>query len=233
MEDVKNIRVTPMPESKYVKPLRFHYTQNGKEKNWDLLAVHDSVAIVIYNVTRKVLVLVKQFRPAMHFNSILPEDREKETIDIEKYPPSLGLALEICAGIVDKEKSVVDIAIEEVLEECGYNVPAEKMERIISYRSGVGVQAALQTLFFCEVSDDMKTERGGGVDDELIDIVEMTIPEMEKLLSSPGPVQSPPSFLFAMMWFLHNKASKYIRSFAYTCSECKKHKPTVWDWLIQ
>lgn len=27
-------------------------------------------------------------------------------------------------------------------------------------RSGVGVQGALQTFFYCEVTDDMKTEQG-------------------------------------------------------------------------
>lgn len=63
MEDIKDVRLTPLPDSPYVKPLRFIYTQNGKEKNWDLLSVHESVAIVIFNVTRRVLVLVKQFRP--------------------------------------------------------------------------------------------------------------------------------------------------------------------------
>ncbi|KAI8425418.1 hypothetical protein MSG28_007165 [Choristoneura fumiferana] len=209
MEDIKDVRLTPLPDSPYVKPLRFIYTQNGKEKNWDLLAVHDSVAIIIFNVTRRVLVLVKQFRPAMYYNNVHPDDREENTIDTKKYPASLGIALEVCAGIMDKNKEVEEIAKEEVLEECGYDVPLEKIEKVISYRSGIGVQAALQTLFFCEVTDDMKTERGGGVEDEIIEVVEKTIPEIEEMMKSKGPLPSPPSFLFAMLWFLHNKADKY------------------------
>lgn len=40
-----------------------YYVQNGKEKNWDLLKVHDSVSIIILNKTRNKLVFVKQFRP--------------------------------------------------------------------------------------------------------------------------------------------------------------------------
>lgn len=63
MEDLKDVYISPLPDSPYVKPFRFNYTQNGKEKTWDLLEVHDSVAIVVFNVTRKVMVFVKQFRP--------------------------------------------------------------------------------------------------------------------------------------------------------------------------
>lgn len=63
MEDLENVYISPLPDSPYVKPFRFNYTQNGKEKTWDLLEVHDSVAIVVFNITRKVMVFVKQFRP--------------------------------------------------------------------------------------------------------------------------------------------------------------------------
>lgn len=63
MEDLKNVYISPLPDSPYVKPFRFNYTQNGKEKTWDLLEVHDSVAIVVFNISRRVMVFVKQFRP--------------------------------------------------------------------------------------------------------------------------------------------------------------------------
>lgn len=66
MEAVTNVYLGPLPDSPYVKPKRFFYTQNGKEKNWDLLEVHDSVAIIVFNVTRRVMVFVKQFRPGTY-----------------------------------------------------------------------------------------------------------------------------------------------------------------------
>lgn len=34
------------------------------------------------------------------------------------------------------------------------------MQKKIIFRSGVGVQGSLQTFFYCEVTDDMKTEQG-------------------------------------------------------------------------
>lgn len=43
-----------------------YYVQNGKEKSWDLLKVHDSVAIIILNKSSNKLVFVKQFRPGLH-----------------------------------------------------------------------------------------------------------------------------------------------------------------------
>lgn len=63
MEDLKDVFISPLPDSPYVKPFRFNYTQNGTQKTWDLLEVHDSVAIVVFNITRKKIIFVKQFRP--------------------------------------------------------------------------------------------------------------------------------------------------------------------------
>ncbi|GBP22859.1 Uridine diphosphate glucose pyrophosphatase [Eumeta japonica] len=213
MQDIKDVYISPLPDSPYVKPFRLNYTQNGKQKNWDLLEVHDSVAIIVFNVTRKVMVMVKQFRPAIYYNSVSKEDRAKSTINTDKYPGSLGVALEMCAGIVDKNKSLDEIAREEVLEECGYNVEASDLSKVMSYRSGVGVQGSLQTLYYCEVTDDMKTNQGGGVDDEIIDVVEKTIPELEEIVSSPGPVASPPSCLFDLKSFIpKSQKSSLIQS---------------------
>lgn len=64
MDNITEIRYTRLPEdSPYVKPFRMYYVQNGMEKSWDLLKVHDSVAIILLNKTRNTLVFVKQFRP--------------------------------------------------------------------------------------------------------------------------------------------------------------------------
>lgn len=49
-------------------------------------------------------------------------------------PGSYGVTHEICAGIVDKEKSAAEIAIAEVWEECGYRVTASQLEYISCLR---------------------------------------------------------------------------------------------------
>jgi UDP-sugar diphosphatase len=139
----------------------------------------------------------------VYYGSIPEEDRKNE-IDVNKYPPDLGVTLELCAGLVDKDSSLVQIAKEEVLEECGYDVPLSGLIKIGSYRSGVGTLGSLQTAYYCEVSDEMKVSQGGGVGDEIIDVVEMTVPEVKEYVRQ-DKLPSPPSFLFAIYWFLLNK----------------------------
>ena len=61
--------------------------------------VHDSVAIVLYNVSRSVLVFVKQFRPAVLLAASLTDPSSTSLTDTNVS----GYTLELCAGILDKE----------------------------------------------------------------------------------------------------------------------------------
>jgi UDP-sugar diphosphatase len=76
------------------------------------------------------------------------------------------------------------------------------------YRGGVGATGSLQVLFYCEVTDDDKVSGGGGVEDEIIEVVELSIEEAKKMMEQGSTHPSPPSFLFALLWFLTYKASK-------------------------
>ncbi|KAI5747097.1 hypothetical protein M8J77_010975 [Diaphorina citri] len=208
MNKITEAQIIETQSSQFIQPYSVKFVQNGNTRVWDLIKVHNSVVIVIFNITRKVLVLVKQFRPGVYINSIPEEDRTG-SIDVTKYPAELGVTLEFCAGIVDKNKSLAEIAREEVLEECGYDVPVEKLEKIQTFRSGVGSAGDKQTLFFVEVTDDMKVNSGGGVDEELIEVVEMGLEEAREYLAQEE-VRSPSGFLFAMHWFLAAKAGQYV-----------------------
>lgn len=56
----------------------------------------------------------------------------------QRPPASMGVTYELCAGLVDKpDLSLEEIARQEVLEECGYDVPASRLKRITSYRSAL------------------------------------------------------------------------------------------------
>lgn len=57
-----------------------------------------------------------------------------EEIDTGKYPPSLGFTIELCAGIVDKDQSLAETMKDELLEECGYDVPLSAINKVTSYR---------------------------------------------------------------------------------------------------
>ena len=72
--------------------------------------MHDSVAVLLFNVTRSVLVMVKQFRPAVLLAASLsgPDDAAASLSgpdDAAALRPSSvsGFTLELCAGILDKQ----------------------------------------------------------------------------------------------------------------------------------
>ncbi|XP_076048526.1 uridine diphosphate glucose pyrophosphatase NUDT14-like [Oratosquilla oratoria] len=209
MDDIKDVTLEPLKDSQFVKPSRMNYKQNGVSKIWDLVSLHESVSVIIFNTERQRLIVVKQFRPAVYYSGVSKEERAKGKVDTEVFPGNSGLTLELCAGIVDKTSDLAKTAKEEVLEECGYSVPVEAFEKVITYRSGVGVSGDRQTMFYVEVTDAMKVSQGGGLasEGEMIDVVEMTLEAAHKYLEEPE-VNSPGGFLFALLWFFQNKAPK-------------------------
>ncbi|XP_077566908.1 uridine diphosphate glucose pyrophosphatase NUDT14 [Stigmatopora nigra] len=240
MEEINNIEVVPCTESDYLKPFRVHYNQNGTKKSWDFMRTHDSVSVLIFNTTSHCFVLVKQFRPAVYMCELeraktqpCPATEKTEEGATEAVasvsesqegqaeteggsssagpPVTTGIMYELCAGLVDKPNlSLEEIARQEVLEECGYDVPASKLKRITSYRSGVGVTGSKQTMFYAEVSDDNCVSAGGGEprEGELIEVVKiplheaMTFAYNERIPKTMGVI-------FSFIWFHNNMSPKY------------------------
>uniref|UniRef100_G3MPZ4 Uridine diphosphate glucose pyrophosphatase NUDT14 n=1 Tax=Amblyomma maculatum TaxID=34609 RepID=G3MPZ4_AMBMU len=211
MDKIEDIRVTELKNSKYIKPTRLLFKQNGKERIWDLMKSHDSVAAIIHNKSRDVLVFVRQFRPAVYYGRIPAHELASGApIDTRKYPGNLGVTLELCAGIIDNEKlTPAETMREEMLEECGYNVPLANIQKVTSFRAGVGILGQKQDLFFVEVTDDMKKTSGGGLDEqgEMIDVVELTRAEAKKMLFDET-IMRPAALLFGVTWFLEVKSKQ-------------------------
>lgn len=176
-------KITPCHDFQFVKPQCVHYTQDGKAKKWEIVQTHDSVAILLYARDRDAFVLVKQFRPAIYLKN------------------GDGYTYELCAGLIDKaDKSVETIAREEILEECGYDVSEEKLERITSFFTAVGFAGGEQTLFFAEVDKSMQVGPGGGIEDEVIEVVDLPLEDARNFMFDESLVKTP-GLLFAFMWF--------------------------------
>lgn len=79
---------------------------------------------------------------------------------------------------------------------------------LLFFRAGVGTNGSLQHLYYCEVTDDDKVTTGGGIDDEIIDVVEMSMDECKKMVAQGAVNNSPPSCLLGISWFLANRAPK-------------------------
>ncbi|CAK9303922.1 unnamed protein product [Gordionus sp. m RMFG-2023] len=185
--------------SNYIKPLRIEFEQDNKLKIWDFIKSHDSVSIILYNKTRDVLIFVKQFRPAIYAN------RLDGLIDGNKLSFDAGFSLELCA--------------EEVKEEVGYQISVGQLKYVNTYRAGVGINGAKSLMYYCEVTDEMKKFKGGGIDNENIKIIEMTPSEAENIFilsnnvykdSSEDKESNPTtsSLLFGLLWFLRYRYQK-------------------------
>ncbi|KAL6959003.1 Nudix hydrolase 14, chloroplastic [Sarracenia purpurea var. burkii] len=64
----------------------------------------------------------------------IPRKEWRSNVDVGKYPPELGSSLEFCAGIVDKDRPVEEIAKMEVFEETGYEIEVDKLQKVAVLR---------------------------------------------------------------------------------------------------
>eukprot|EP00088_Acartia_fossae_P023567 TRINITY_DN24563_c0_g1_i1.p1 TRINITY_DN24563_c0_g1~~TRINITY_DN24563_c0_g1_i1.p1 ORF type:complete len:215 (+),score=44.56 TRINITY_DN24563_c0_g1_i1:28-672(+) len=213
MNNINNVKFVEMTNSKFLRPYRILYKQGSREKIWDCIRAHDSVAILIFNKTRKVFVFVEQFRPpvfATRQSACGDEKKIQVGEEWQQVDGSLGITLELCAGITDKNLSPEQTAVEEIFEECGYKVDIHKLEKIKTFIGSVGASGGIQNLFYVEVEDTMKCGDGGGLahEGEMLRVREMSLPEVDTYIQQ-DVVNSPPGFLFAILWFKLNKASSF------------------------
>ncbi len=183
---IENFRIEKLEESRFVRPALVRYEQDGVPKSWEVIRAHDSVAILLYHSQKDAFILVKQFRPAVYLQN------------------GDGYTYELCAGIVDKPIPLVRIAKEEIAEECGYDVPTEKIKKVTSFYTSVGFAGSKQTLYYAEVEENMRVGDGGGIDDEQIEVVELPLSKAHDFMFDESIVKTP-GLLFAFMWFLTTK----------------------------
>ena len=186
MDDIQILKIEACAESLYIKPKSMHYVQNGQKKRWDIVDTHDSVAILLYHKTKDSFVFVRQFRPSIFLKN------------------NDGFTYELCAGIIDKDKSVAQIAKEEILEETGYDVPLEKLEKVSSFYTAVGFAGGRQTLFFTCIDEDMKIDEGGGIEDEAIEVIYLPRNEAVTFMFDES-IATTSGLMFALMWFFKEK----------------------------
>jgi len=111
---------------------------------------------------------------------------------------------ELCAGIVDKQTSLMQIAREEINEECGYDVPLECISKITSFYTNVGVSGACQTLFYAEINNSMKVHNGGGINDEQIELMFLPLAKIDEFIYDESKAKTP-GLMFSFYWFINNK----------------------------
>ena len=184
---IEDFKIGQLTNPKFIQTGFVTYRQNGIKKSWEVVKAHDSVAVLIYHKERESFVLVKQFRPAVYMGNM-----------------KNGITIELCAGIVDKDLTLREIAMEEIEEECGYAVPLKDIERITQVNNAVGFAGSKQTIFYTEVTESMRVSDGGGVDTELIEVIDMPISKAREFIFDES-VAKTTGLLFALMWWFDKR----------------------------
>ncbi len=184
---IKNFKTSQLTDTKFVHPVKITYNQNGIDKTWEAVKSFDSVAVLLYHEEKNAFLLVKQFRPPVFLN---------DTSKLCTY--------ELCAGIVDKNKSLEIIAQEEIDEECGYEVPLSNIEKITSFYTNVGVSGGRQSLYFATINESMKKHEGGGIHDEQIETMFLPVEEFREFIYDESKAKTP-GLMFSFFWFMENK----------------------------
>jgi len=185
--NIEDFTLEALKDGKFIKPYYATFKINGEARNWELVNAHDSVAILIFNSDSSSFVCVKQFRPAVYNHN----------------KSSDGVTIELCAGLVDKDLTLEQIASEEILEETGFKVDARDLEKITSFYTSVGFAGSKQTLFFAEVNESCRVTCGGGIaGEEMIEVVEIPISKAKELMYNED-IPKTPGLLFAFEWFFN------------------------------
>jgi len=179
---IEEFTLAPLVKPNFVKAALVTYKQNGIKKSWEIIESHNSVAILIYHRERESFVLVKQFRPPVYHRN------------------GDGMTIELCAGLIDKEKSLVQIAKEEIEEECGFSVSVEKIKRITKVLSAVGTSGSEQIIYYAEVDESMRVSQGGGIEDEQIEVIEVPIKEARRFMFDES-IGKTVGLMFSFLWW--------------------------------
>lgn len=183
---IEDLEISELKDTRFIHPIKVKYNQNGKNKTWEAVRSHNSVSILLYHVEKKAFLLVKQFRAPVFLND-----------------SSKTFTYELCAGLVDKDKSLEEIAQEEINEECGYAVELKDILKITSFYTNVGISGACQYLFFAKIDESMKIHAGGGVNDEQIELMYLPIEQSDEFIFDESKAKTP-GLMFSFYWFFKN-----------------------------
>ena len=162
---IKNIKKTLLSDNYYtLYKLNFDYQMPDETWVHQMREVYErghGAGVLLYNTTKKTVILVKQFRMPSFLND------KKD-----------GFLIEIPAGILDEDNPEQCI-LRETEEETGIRLKSVK--KIYEGYSSPGVLTEKMHFFTGEYTDDMKVSMGGGLASESEDIEVLEVPFKEAI----------------------------------------------------
>lgn len=139
-----------------LKKISFEYTTKKGEVQAQSREAYDrgnGATILLYNKTQQTVILTRQFRLPTFVNGNTD-----------------GMLTEACAGLLDTD-SPEEAIRRETEEETGFVVSA--IEKVYEAYMSPGSVTEKLYFFIAEYTTNMKTQEGGGIDDEEIEVIEM------------------------------------------------------------
>jgi len=167
---VKNIKKELLSDNWYsLNKVTFDYQREDGVWETQIREAYDrgnGAVILLYNTTKKTVVLTRQFRMPTYLNG-----------------NSDGMMIEACAGILEKGNAEETIRM-EVEEETGYKI--DDIKKIFESYMSPGSVTEILYFFIGEYEDKMKVGDGGGAADETenIEVLEMPFQEALRLVDN-------------------------------------------------
>jgi UDP-sugar diphosphatase len=68
INEIKDLEISELKDTKFIHPFKLSYKQNGRNKTWEAIRSHNSVAVLLYHTQKNAFLLVKQFRAPVFLN---------------------------------------------------------------------------------------------------------------------------------------------------------------------
>lgn len=190
MSDIAKINKTEILSDKHYVLKNIHFEVKKKDGSWEqqVREVYDhgnGVVVLLYNKTKKTVVLIKQFRIASFVNG------NKE-----------GKLIEACAGLLE-ENSPEEGVKREIEEETGYDI--NNVKRVFQLYMTPGADTEMLYFFIAEYSERQKVSEGGGLEEEQeeIDVLEMEFAKAYNMIET-GEIRDAKTVLLLQYARLNN-----------------------------
>jgi len=124
----------------------------------------NGATILPYNLARRTVILTRQFRLPTFVNG-----------------NESGMLIETCAGLLDKENPSECIT-RELREETGFAI--QNVQKVMEAYMSPGSVTEIVYFFVCEYTPAQKVTSGGGVEEEDIEVMELSIEEANEKMAS-------------------------------------------------
>lgn len=143
----------------------------------------NGATILLYNRIKETVLLINQFRMPTYLNG-----------------NQTGMLLEACAGLLDNDSPEICIR-KEAIEETGFSVG--KVNKLFeAYMSPGGVTEILH-FFSAEYDESQRVSRGGGVEDEVLDVFEVPFEHAIEMVRD-GRIKDGKTIMLLQYAQLHN-----------------------------